>query len=65
MQRYDDEWLDSIYLRGALERAIKRVAGWDTPDWYKAKPLRRLRGELRMVNARLAGNAPPRHREPI
>lgn len=58
MEKYDDEWLDDVYLRGVFERAVKRVS----KDWPETREkqwtLKKLKGELRMVNARIANAAP-------
>lgn len=43
----DAEW------QGILQRAIARVEGWDTPAWHKAKPLKRLRGIKKVIDARI------------
>lgn len=60
MEKYDNEWLKEIYLRGVYERAIKRVSEderWREPQ--KGRTIRQLRRELRMTNARLAKVASP------
>lgn len=59
MEKHDNEWLDAVYMRGVFERAIEHVS----KDWPETREkqwtLKKLKGELRMVDARLAKVASP------
>lgn len=63
MEKYDNEWLDAVYLRGVFERAIERaskarITGYGARR-MKKWTLIQLRRELERVNARLAKVASP------
>lgn len=63
MEKYDDEWLDAVYLRGVFERAVERVSKLPAigrgAAHQKKWALIQLHRELERVNARLAKMASP------
>lgn len=59
MKRHDDEWLEAIYLRDSVERAIGRLEAATTLTYEEMKTVQKLRAELRMIQARLAKTEEP------